>query len=310
MNVLIIGAGAIGSLFAGYLAAGGLSVTLVENSPAIPSQINRDGLRIRGVRGEQVVRVPVLRDADQSAPADLIMICVKAYDTAAALQQHAAACRRGGLVLTLQNGIGNVEEIERQVGRERTLAGVTTMGANLAAPGEVIHAGEGETIIGEVNGGWSERARRLAEAFTLAGIRTSVSPNIHNLLWTKLCINAAINPLTALLHVHNGVLVEHEPTQNIMRATVDEVVAVAGELAITLDRELLFTRAIEVARATAHNRSSMLMDVLNGKPTEINYINGAVARIGRERGLTAPVNEMLTNLVLALESTSLAREKN
>lgn len=301
MNVTVIGAGAMGSLFAAYLANGGMQVTLVERHRDIVDRIRRDGVNVDGVRGRLNMRLPIVTDADEAPPAELVLLFVKAYDTAAAMDEHGPALSNGGAVLTMQNGIGNVELIAQKLGPERVLAGTTTLGANLIEPGVIRHAGEGATAIGEIGGDESMRAAHIAEAFSAAGIVTDTVANINELLWNKLCVNAAINPLTALLRVRNGVLAEHEQTRHIMRQAVAEVVAVAATQGLPLDAEALYERALNVARQTADNRSSMLADILGGKRTEIDFINGAVARLGREAKVPTPTNEMLTELIQTLE---------
>ena len=307
MRVFVIGSGAISSLYAGYLAKGGIDVTMVARNAEVAERIKKEGLRIEGIRGEHTIQIPVVTDVGDDSQADLVLICVKAYDTAGAVEQHAKLFGENTLAVTVQNGIGNVEEVTQRIGEKNVLAGTTTMGAFVAGPGVVNHAGEGETTIGEVQGGKSERAAQIAERLTAAGLPTKVSENINVLLWTKLCINVAINPMTALLRVRNGVLAEHEETRSIMLAGVDETVALARKLGIELEGETLRARVIEVAQLTAKNKSSMLVDSLKGKRTEIGYINSAVARLGREHGVPTPVNDVLANLVSALEATGAKR---
>lgn len=308
MKVSIVGAGSIGSLWGAYLALGGAEVTLVEINPVLVDRIQREGLTVRGVRGEHHVTVHVARQVADPETVDLVLLCVKAYDTERALAQHGELFDAARLILTMQNGLGNVEAIARRCGGERVLAGTTTVGANLLQPGVVNHAGEGDTFLGEIHGGASERVQRLAADWTSIGIPTRVSENITLLIWNKLAVNVAINALTALLRVRNGVLIEHVVTRELMFEAVDETVAVATGLGLKLDGPALRQRAAEVARLTADNRSSMLMDVLAEKSTEIEYINGAIARLGREHGIPAPVNDMLTTLILAVERTAPQRE--
>ena len=307
MRVFVIGSGAISSLYAGYLAKGGVDVTMVARNAEVVEQIKKNGLRIEGIRGEHTIKLPVVTDVGDDPQADLVLICVKAYDTAGAVEQHAKLFGENTLAVTVQNGIGNVEEVTQRIGEQNVLAGTTTMGAFVAGPGVVHHAGEGETTLGEVRGGKSERAANIAETLTAAGLPTKVSENINVLLWTKLCINVAINPLTALLRVRNGVLAEHEETRSVMLAGVNETITLARKLGIELEGEALRARVIEVAQLTAKNKSSMLVDSLKGKRTEIGYINGAVARLGREHGVPTPVNDVLANLVSAQEATGAKR---
>ncbi len=303
MKAYVIGSGAIGSLFACHLALAGAEVVLVARNARTARHIQRSGVRLTGVRGERTAMIPVVMSAEADPSADLVLVCVKAYDTAAAADQHIELLQSAALVVSLQNGIGNIEEITRRIGDARVLAATTTMGAFVASPGIINHVGEGETVIGELRGGASERAQRVADLFTSAGLKTAVSENIQTLLWTKLCVNAAINPLTALLRVRNGALIEGESTRALMTSVVDEVVAVARTIGVALDGPAMCERALDVARLTANNRSSMLTDVLGGKRTEIDFINGSVVTIGRSHHLATPVNEAMTRLVSAMEAT-------
>ncbi|HPM77776.1 MAG TPA: ketopantoate reductase family protein [bacterium] len=302
MHVVVIGAGAMGSLLAGYLREGGLHVTIVAHHARQAAAINECGLSIEGVRGSMRVFVPAVLDARECSPADLILVCVKAYDTGAALAQHESVFAQGQ-VLTLQNGIGNVEVLARRVPSMRILAGTTTLGVNLVEPGVVIHAGEGQTLIGPAADIDEEPALEIAEALSKAGIVTTVAANINELLWQKLCVNAAINAQTALLRVRNGALADLVPSRELMCAAVLETVAVAAVQGITLDADEMIERAVRTAELTGENRSSMLMDILRERRTEIEYINGAVVRLGAQVGVDTPVNRVLTHLVTTLELT-------
>jgi 2-dehydropantoate 2-reductase len=189
------------------------------------------------------------------------------------------------------------------VSKEKIVGGSTTLGANELGPGYIHHAGEGDTFIGELNGSLSTRVREIAETLTEAGIRVGVREDIRKIIWNKLIINVGINALTAILRVRNGVLVEHQPSKNLMEAAVSEAVRVAATQGIVFDEAEIQNRVKEVARRTAENRSSMLQDMLAGRRTEIDYINGAVARLG-----DSPVNRALCDLVRALERTHAERQ--
>ncbi len=306
MKIAIIGSGAIGSLFAGYLAHAGNDVTLITRNPAHARLIQEAGLRMEGVRGSRTVAIRATDRSIEAAPAELILLCVKAYDTASALAQHAELLAAGGLVLSLQNGIGHAEEIIAAVGADRTLLGTTTIGANLPTPGRVLHNGDGETVIGRPDGQVTDAVKQIADVFTRAGLETTTSAEIRRRLWAKLAINAAINAPAAILRVRNGAMAD-APQAGLIQLAVRETAAVAAKLDIALDAEALIATAIDVARRTGTNRCSMLVDVAGGKRTEIDHINGAIARLGREHDVAAPVNETLTLLVKAIEKTRTER---
>lgn len=300
MKVLVVGPGAMGTLFSGMLAFGGHEVWLLGRRTEVVAAIAREGVTV--VRGDtrRTVRVnPTVRAGD-AGPAELVIVFVKGYDTLQACKDALPSVGPETVVLTLQNGLDNVETIASVVGRDKVLAGVTAHGATLLGPGLVRHAGEGETAIGELDGRETDRLRRVAAAFRRAGIEVELSQAVDSLIWGKLVVNAAINPLTALLRVPNGELLAREDARRLMRAAALEAVAVAQALGIPLPYPDPVERVETVCRLTASNRSSMLQDVDRGIQTEIDLINGAVAREGESHGVPTPVNWTLTHLVRAL----------
>jgi 2-dehydropantoate 2-reductase len=300
-KILVVGPGAMGLLFGGLLARAGHEVRLLDRREDRARSLTAQGIVIE--QGEQTLTVPVraVTRAEEAAPAGLIVICVKAYDTGAAARAAAPAAGPDTLVLSLQNGQGNVEALIEVFGPERVLGGTTAQGSNLAGTGRVRHAGQGETVVGEAGGG-TERAARVAELMSGAGIGAGVTNDLEGLIWSKLTINAAINPLTALLRVKNGALAESEPALAIMRLAVAEVVEVCRRRGTKLAHPAPYDKAVAVARATANNISSMLQDVRAQRKTEVNYINGAVVKAAQELGVAAPVNEALTRLIEAVEA--------
>jgi len=287
----------MGSLFAAYLSEGGLEVTLVDHRPERVERLSAEGITVKGSRGEHHVRIPVVAEASQVGTAELVIVCVKAYQTAAALQQHLALVGEQTTVWSIQNGLGNVEAMARLLPAARIVGGSTTLGANKLGVGLLHHAGEGDTLIGELDGRVSARVERIAALLTAAGITVRISQEIRRVIWSKLLVNVGINALTAILGVSNGTLLEHEPSLQLMDAAVGEAVRVAAEQGFAFAEHEVQARVREVARRTGQNRSSMLQDVLAGRRTEVEFINGAIARLG-----AAPVNGTLTRLVLALEA--------
>lgn len=302
MRVAMIGAGAMGSLVGGYLARGGMDVVFIEADAATAEALGRSGIRIEGPRGTVTLSPRVTADASEVGPVDLAIVAVKAYDTAAAVRQHAAVVGAVTTVVTFQNGLGNVEAIGEAVGADRVLGGMTTMGAHRTAPGVIRHAGEGETLVGEMAGGVSDRAERIARAMTAAGVSTRAVPDIRDRIWSKLAVNAGINALTAILRVPNGALLERADAGALLDAAVREAVAVARAHGVSIDPGAVVSHAREVARLTAANRSSMLADVAAGRRTEVDQIHGAVVRLGVEAGVPTPVCDVLAHLVRAIES--------
>ena len=289
MDVCVFGAGSLGTLVGGLLAREH-SVTLVGRDPHV-NTILEDGLRLTGEFDETVAP-----DATTQPPreADLALVTVKAFDTAAAAR--ALADCDLDCVLSLQNGMGNEETLASALS-EPVLAGTCTYGARLESPGVVECTGVGEVALGPRDGGRSELADRAGDAFETAGIETTVARDMPRRLWEKLAVNAAINATTALARVPNGELLDG-PASVVAREAARETAVVAREADVALETGAAVDAAMDVAAATAANTSSMQQDVIAGKRTEIDAINGYVVAQADER---VPVNETLTGLVRAWE---------
>ena len=303
MELLIIGAGAMGGLF-GALLAPHAAVSLLTTNQENAAVMGGHGLTLVDLDGAtRRVPVRVLTDPqDYGRRADLVLVCTKTRATAQAAATARDLLAADGLALTLQNGLGNLEQLVAAVGAQRAAAGVTSQAATLLAPGRVRHAGSGPTVLG-IPPGREEAITAVAGLFTRAGLETRISDDVDSLLWSKLIVNVGINALTALLRVPNGVLAQTPECDLLMARAVAEAVAVARALSIGLDGERQLERVREVCLRTADNRASMLQDILRGRPTEIDAINGAVVARGRAAGVDTPVNLLLTQLVQALEAT-------
>ena len=304
MELLIIGAGAMGGLFASLLAPHA-AVTLLTTNREHAAVIGAQGLALVDLDGTtRQLPVRVLTDPkDYGRRADLILVCTKTRATAAAAATARDQLAEDGLVLTLQNGLGNLEQLVAAVGANRAAAGVTSQAATLLAPGRVRHAGIGPTVLGRP-AGRAGAVEAVAALFNRAGLDTRISDDVDSLLWSKLIVNVGINALTALLRVPNGVLAQVPECEQLMAQAVDETVAVARALHIDLPYETQLERVRQVCALTGTNRASMLQDILRGAPTEIDVINGAVVAKGLEVGVPTPVNLLLTQLVKALEATA------
>lgn len=307
METLIIGAGAMGGLF-GTLLAPFVPVTFFTTNSRHAEALNRDGLTLATAEGQlRRTTARALTDPRHYGPrADLIIVCTKARSTAQAADTARQLVAPDGLVLTLQNGLGNLEIIQAAVGEARAAAGITAQAATLLGPGQVRHAGCGPTVLA-AGPGQAEKIAAMAALFNRAGIPTTVTDDVQALLWSKLIVNVGINALTALLRVPNGALAEIPECASLMAQAVAEAEAVARALGVRLPDDAPLEKVRQVCAMTAGNRSSMLQDTLMGRPTEIDVINGAVVRKGAETGVPTPVNALLTQLVKALEATASRR---
>jgi 2-dehydropantoate 2-reductase len=302
LNIAIFGVGAMGCLFGSRLAETKAEVTLIGNWAEQLEAIHRDGLTITYPDGRQTRHtLSITSHLAEVPPADIALILVKSYQTERAARQAAQILKPGGLAVTLQNGLGNLEKLVEAVGPERAGLGITAQGATVLGPGQLYYAGPGPTHLAKIPG-QTQRLEQLAALFNTAGLETSLVDNADSLLWGKLAINAGINPLTALLEVPNGALAENERWQRVMAAAASEVALVAAAQGIYLPYDDVARRTLEVSKATAGNRSSMLQDVSRAAPTEIEAISGAVVHFGQRLGIPTPVNELLLRWVKAKEA--------
>ncbi|MCM8779952.1 MAG: 2-dehydropantoate 2-reductase [Candidatus Omnitrophica bacterium] len=303
MKIVIVGPGAMGCLVAAYLAKSKEEIWLLDKDKKRAGQIDEQGISVQGVSGDWKVKVNATSDVADIKNADLVIICVKSYDTKEAISEVKPLLGDDTTVLTLQNGIGNVEIISEVAGQDRVIAGSTNQGATLLGNGLIRHAGKGETAIGRMDGKITVQMRYIRELFNKVGLETKITRDIKGLLWSKLVINAGINALTAITRLANGRLIEFESTREIMREAVNEAVKVAKKKRIKLIYDDPLAKAEAVCEATSGNISSMLQDVLNKKNTEIDFINGVIVRQARSLGIAAVVNSVLVNLIKAIESS-------
>ncbi|MFC4249700.1 ketopantoate reductase family protein [Natribaculum luteum] len=293
MEIVVFGAGSLGSLVGGVLAREH-DVTLVGRDDHADA-VHEGGLV---VEGELEARVrPAATTDGRDLEADLAVVTVKSFDTAAAARTLATGAVDAAL--SLQNGMGNEETLARHL-ESPVLAGTATYGAVLHEPGVVECTGIGEVVLGPPEGGPSSVADRVGKAFEAAGLETTVAPDMPRRLWEKLAVNAGINAVTALTRTENGAILE-EPAAALARGATRETARVARACDVSLsDREAL--AAMEsVAEATAANTSSMHQDVTRGRRTEVDAINGYVVDRATSRGLTATRNRMLATLIRAWE---------
>lgn len=295
-KVLILGTGALGTLFAARLSASGNAVTVLGTWQSALDALNRDGAGLLTAEGDEI-RFPVRatdNPADCGEP-EMALVLVKAWQTEQAAQKLSACLPASALAVTFQNGLGNREILAGALGEARVVLGVCTYGATLLGPGLARFGGEGVLSL-EARG----RSGEVAGLLRGAGFRVDILPDATALVWGKLVINAAINPLTALLRVPNGELLQRPVARLLMSALAKEAAAVAAASGVQLPFEDPVSAAEQVARRTAANCSSMLQDVKRGARTEIDAICGAVARAAQAQGISAPVNQVVWQLVKAL----------
>jgi 2-dehydropantoate 2-reductase len=303
LRIAVIGAGAVGCLFGGRLHLTGQTVLLIHHKRSVAASIEKKGVSIRELSGK-VVRVRIKTRTKLSAhdEPELVLITVKAYDTETVASLLKKSVKGNVPVLSLQNGLGNVEKLTRRLGSKSVIAGTTTEGALATGPGRVTHTGRGMTWIGEVNGEPSERCFVIARAFRGAGFSTVIRNNIRGVLWSKAIVNSAVNPISALTRVRNGGLLKTSELREIASGVIEEGSAVAHANGILLkpSPKQLLARVLDL---TSKNKSSMLQDIEASRKTEIRELNGAISRLGNLAGVSTPLNDLLAGLVLSLESS-------
>jgi 2-dehydropantoate 2-reductase len=296
LRLTLFGTGALATWLGARLASSSSAVTLVGTWREALDVIARRGLTILGTPEAEPVAARSAHVHDDLDPAPLVLVLVKSQRTAAVAAAVARATSPTGLVLSLQNGLGNREALAAAAGAERVALGVAFLGATLVGPGAVRPGGGSRIVIERHARG--DLARRVLCA---AGFDVEVTDDIRPALWSKLAVNCALNPLTALRRVPNGALIEEAESRALVEAAACEVGAVAKALGIDLGADPA-ELAVEVARATATNRSSMLQDVDRGVPTEIEALNGALVREAERVGVATPVNRRLLDEVRRLEA--------
>lgn len=303
MKIAIVGPGAMGCLFAAYLSKSKEELWLLDKNAERAEKIKTHGLAVEGVSGNWQAKVSAAAKAEAIGEVDLVIICVKSYDTKEAIISAKQLLGSQTTVLTLQNGLGNIEILSEVVGQERVTAGVSSQGATLLDIGHVRHAGRGETIIGRIDGKIPVELRQIREIFNKVGLETRISRDIKGLLWSKLIINCGINALTALTRLNNGRLIEFDGSSRVLRDAVTEAVKVAKKKRIKLIYDDPLAKVEAVCEATETNVSSMLQDILKKKRTEIDSINGVIVRQAKSLGINVPVNSVLVDLVKTIETT-------
>ncbi len=307
MKIAVVGPGAIGCLFAGALSRGEHEVWLVDRQHERARLLARRGIWVSGVTGEFNARVRTTASPQDASDVELVLIAVKSYDTRGAGETAQHLVGDGATVLTIQNGLGNVEVLQEILGEDRVVGGVTSQAATLIAPGQVHHAAQGITTIGEPTGEVTERLMEMVEAFSSAGLRAELTTNLTWDLWSKLVVNAGINAVAALAQVRNGGILESQHLRALLSEAVAEASAVAKAKGIKLPRDDMGAYAQELCQRTANNVNSMLQDIHRRRQTEVDAINGAVAREGEAAGVPTPTNRALAALVQGLEDTYAAR---
>lgn len=298
-RVAVVGAGAVGGYFGGMLARGGVPVMMIGR-PSFVEAVKRTGLFLDSVKFQDTVRVEASTELSAAAGADVVLFCVKTTDTARVSKQLAEIVRPTTLVVSMQNGVNNAEEIRAASGME-ALPAVVYVAASVPTPGTVKHLGRGDLVIGPR----SEKTDRVARVFASAEIPCRISENIEGELWTKLVWNCALNAISALGQVTYGEVIASEDARRLVEMAVYETLQVARAKGIQPpgleDPKAAIAGSFKIAEQMSGTRSSTAQDLARGKHTEIESLNGYVAKLGAKLGVATPVNHTLYTLVKLYE---------
>lgn len=306
MRIGIIGPGALGCLFAARLC---LSVNeqdevlLIDHRAERAAALNSQGILYESDTGTERCAIAVSSSPESTGHLDILLSCVKSHDLKKSLEFAAPLLGPATLLLFLQNGIGHLEYGEKKLLPVIPAYGTSSEGVTCLAPGHIRHAGKGHTYLGFLSPGSSsdnERLEQLTATLCKAGIDSSISSDIRTQLWAKLFINAGINGLTVIYNRTNGQLLTSCAARSRIKTLVREAECVAKTLGITIEKDPVST-TLAVCKRTARNVSSMLQDIRQHRPTEIDAINGEISRLGRENGVATPLNDEIIMQVKQIE---------
>ena len=304
--VAVVGAGAVGGFFGAMLARAGVPVTLIGRA-ALVQAIQRDGLRLDMAGRVEVVRVGASDDLAAVRGADLVLFCVKSTDTEAVARQLAPHLDAGALVLSLQNGVENASTIARHV-LQTVVPAVVYVATETPTPGTVKHHGRGDLVIGALSASLpldadiGARLNQLVEVFASAAVPVRISDDVMAELWSKLMVNCAYNAISGLAQATYAQLAAMPSIRELQQAVVHEVVALAAAEGVKLPLAAALDAMARIAVAMPGQRSSTAQEMARRKPSEIDHLNGFVARRGRELGIATPVNQTLHALVKLVEA--------
>ena len=293
MKIAIVGAGAVGCYFGALLVRAGHDVTFLGRKPHVDA-INARGLLLEMRSQEIRLRARAITDVAALETPQLVLFCVKSADTELTGTALASKLDSDTVVLSLQNGVDNPQRLRAIIGN-LVIPTVVYVGAEMAGPGHVKHHGRGELIIGS-----SPRSEMLAHALEAAGIPTTVADDIEKVQWMKLVTNCAYNALSAVANIPYGPMAEVEGTNEFVASVVEECVAVARGCGVILPDDMV-RQIAKIPAAMPTQFSSTALDLARGKPTEIDFLNGFVARKGTELGLPTPSNFALQTMVTLAE---------
>ena len=304
-KVAVLGAGAMGCLFGGLMAEKGLDVTLIDVWKEHVNAINSKGLKMDGHGGDRYIKIKATTDPSTLKPVDAIIIMCKATALEKALTNAKNIIGDKTMLMSFQNGIGHEAIMQKIAGKEKVLGGTTTQASNVLGPGHIKNHAALPSWIGEYEGGMSDRVKDLAETFTAHNLETIAVPDIKKRKWMKLFALTAIGPLSSIFDLHHTDLYISNKNQEVSRELGKKIILETREVAkadgvdVTEDECLEMFNKIVDSKQT--NKSSMCFDILNKRKTEIDFINGAVSKIGKGHGVKTPMNDLMYKMIMVKE---------
>jgi 2-dehydropantoate 2-reductase len=296
MEIAVIGAGNMGCVYGGNLARIGEQVTLLDVWEEHIRQMQAHGLKMDGLHGEFTVKVGATTSPADAPKADVALVCVNTYNTPDAARTARVVLKEGGYAFTLQNGVGNVEILTDVLGADRVIAGLSFHSGDLKAPGHVTHTNQGPTFMGELDRSRSPRLLAIADLFAKAGLEPVLEPDVVATIWGKFVHNCGINAICAITNLRPGQIREVPALDEFQARIIEETVALVKAKGVALpDPDPVET--IKAYCAKKFHRVSMLQHLERDRRTEIDALNGYVARESRKLGLSAPYSEALMMLM-------------
>ena len=304
-DIAVVGSGGMGALFGSILFEKGLDVVLIDINHEHVKAIQTRGLQIEGFGGDRTLNIPVVSDPQQITSANILLFQCKAYSTQEAAISVRDLIKPDSVCISFQNGLGNEEILGEVLGPGKVLGGLTAMAGRLLGPGRIQDFSRIPSYIGEIEGGLSERVAGISEKFTQAGLETRASANIKTEIWKKLLGNIALSALSGLTNLTSAKAFSVPELKEVSLAAMNEGFEVAEACAIKLNHEAVVTgiEMISETGGTGDNKSSLCVDLLNQRPTEVDFIYGSVIRLGEENGVPTPTMKVLHALVTGIEKT-------
>ena len=303
-HVAVVGAGGMGALFGAILCEGGLEVTLVDTDHEHMDAIRQSGLRISGLGGDRRLTLATAHDVTQVEQADIVLVQCKGTATREVALAMTHLADTGAVFISFQNGLGNEDILAEILGVENVFGGLTSMAGAQTGPGQIRDFDRVPSYIGEWGGGISVRAEAVAAAFTAAGLETYASTDIRMDIWKKLIGNMAMSAVSGVTNLTSVEILRLEPLRKVCYAALDEAISIARSQDINLDRDVV-VKGLELMTApggTGDNKSSLCLDVLARRPSEVEFIYGVPLQLADKAGLAVPTLRSLYGFVKGIET--------